>query len=158
VTVRAPVRNAPAIAVYNRQRRVRFDLNWLRKLADAAVGLAFKYAKPGRAPMLGKLSEVEVSIVSDSKIAAVHLEYMGIPGPTDVITFQHGEILISGETARANALRYRTSIERELALYTIHGLLHLNGFDDRTAGDAAEMHRLQARLLRESLALQSLPS
>jgi probable rRNA maturation factor len=158
VTVRAPVRNAPAIAVYNRQRRVRFDLEWLRKFAAVAINQVLKHTDSQRGSVLQELPEVEISVVSDSRIAAVHHQFMGIPGPTDVITFQHGEILISGETAATNSVRYGTSVEKEFALYTVHGLLHLNGFDDRTPREAADMHRLQARLLRDCLALRSLPS
>jgi probable rRNA maturation factor len=102
-----------------------------------------------------QLPEIEVAIVSDRVIAQVHRDFMGIPGATDVITFEHGEIVMSAQTARAYAREYGHSTDRELALYTIHGLLHLNGYDDTTARAAARMHSTQDRVLRACL--QSVP-
>ncbi len=72
---------------------------------------------------------------------------MQIPGPTDVITFQHGEIFISAETACRRAKTHRTSLGQELRLYLVHGLLHLHGFDDRDPASAARMHRVQERIV-----------
>ena len=68
-----------------------------------------------------ELDEVEVSFVDDETIADLHLQYMQIPGPTDVITFAHGEIHISVETAKAQASEYANDFERELMLYIVHG-------------------------------------
>ena len=42
---------------------------------------------------------MSVAIVSDRRIAEIHVDFMGIAGPTDVITFDHGDIVISAETA-----------------------------------------------------------
>ena len=69
--------------------------------------------------------------------------FMQIAGPTDVITFQHGEIFISIETAQRQARHYRTSLGHELRLYLVHGLLHLHGFDDQTAPSRARMSHIQ---------------
>ena len=68
-------------------------------------------------------------------------------GPTDVITFQHGEIFISAEMARRNARRFGNSLVRELRLYIVHGLLHLQGFDDREPRKARKMEALQRKIL-----------
>jgi probable rRNA maturation factor len=68
---------------------------------------------------------------------------MSIPGATDVITFEHGEIVISAETARAYAREHQHSVEHEIALYIVHGLLHLNGYDDTTPEAKREMFRVQ---------------
>ena len=57
---------------------------------------------------------------------------MSVDGPTDVITFRHGEIVISVETAERQAKEYSTSFDRELRLYFVHGLLHLVGLEDKT--------------------------
>jgi probable rRNA maturation factor len=75
---------------------------------------------------------------------------MNESGPTDVITFQHGEIFVSVEMARRNARRFGNSFERELRLYIVHGLLHLHGFDDRTAAGAREMEILQQEILQQA--------
>jgi probable rRNA maturation factor len=79
-------------------------------------------------------------------MAELHRRFFREPGPTDVITFQHGEIVVSTETARTQARRFGTSLEHELRLYVAHGLLHLRGFDDKTAAGAEEMKRIQEKL------------
>ncbi len=139
------------ITIQNRQRTVRFDLAWLRRVAALALEKCRACSADARFALAG-LPEVEVAIVSDRTIARVHMQFMAIPGPTDVITFAHGEIVISAETARANAAGYGHSIGEELALYTVHGLLHLNGFEDKTSRDAARMRKVQNRILSECLA------
>ena len=102
-------------------------------------------------PLAG-LEEIEVSVVSDRAIADVHRRFMNIPGATDVITFEHGEIVISVETAARYAAEYRQKPEHELGLYIIHGILHLNGYDDLTEPDAARMKAAQAGILARVLA------
>jgi len=101
---------------------------------------------------LASLSNVEVSFVSDAAIARVHRRFMGIPGATDVITFDHGELVVSTETARSNARNYGRTLDEELVLYIVHGLLHLNGFEDKKPDDAENMRQLQERILAKCLA------
>lgn len=96
--------------------------------------------------VLPKLAVVEVTVVSDDEIAAIHGEFLDDPTPTDVITFQHGEILISFDTALAVASDHGNTVEDELLLYLIHGLLHLNGHLDSKEGDRKVMHRIQDRI------------
>jgi len=95
---------------------------------------------------------VSVTLIDDLKIGRVHLQFMDDPSATDVITFpygEEGEILISVETAERQALEYGVSVERELVLYLIHGLLHLSGYGDTTETSRAEMDELQESLLAE---------
>ncbi len=143
------------IAVYNRQRRVPIALPWLRRFAGEALAPAFAVDSGSEADLP---AEVEVSIVSDRTIARVHRDFMGLPEPTDVITFHHGEIVASAETARARAAELGHSVEEELALYIVHGLLHLNGFDDVSPGDAARMRKVQHRLWKACLAQLPAPA
>jgi len=135
-----------SISVANRQRRVRVDLAALRDFAKNALDacLDLRQRKSSR---LADLGEVNVILVSDKRIAEIHEEFMNEAGPTDVITFQHGEIVISAETAKRQARFCRASLVHELRLYLVHGLLHLHGFDDKTAVGAAEMRRVQERLV-----------
>ena len=133
--------------VLNRQRRVPIDLAWVRSAADLALPRCLALSDDGRFA-LRDLEEITVVIVSDAAIARLHRDFMGIAGPTDVLTFEHGEIAISAETARDYAARYDQKVEVEIALYIIHGLLHLNGFDDLSPHPAARMHRAQQRVLR----------
>ncbi len=138
------------IVVRNLQRRLPLALPWLRRFAAVALEEAGSHSGDG-AFALPALDEVSVAIVSDRRIAQIHVDFMGIAGPTDVITFDHGDIVLSAETARTYAAEYGQSVDREVALYILHGLLHLNGFDDRTAGDRKRMHAVQARLFKVCL-------
>lgn len=136
----------PALSLQNRQRRVRYSLPWLRRFAESALAPCDQTTDTPLAP------EVEVTIVSDKTIAQVHLDFMGLPDATDVITFHHGEIVASADTAVARAKELGHSIEAELGLYIIHGLLHLKGFDDTSAREAARMHKVQHRIWQACLA------
>ena len=141
------------ISVMNKQRKVRFDLAWLRRAADAALAECVLHTGDGNFS-LQKLPLVDVAVVSDATIARVHVEFMAIPGATDVITFDHGEIVVSAETALACAKEHRHSVEHELALYIIHGLLHLNGFDDTTPAAKKKMFRVQDRVWRRVMKIK----
>ncbi len=139
------------ISVHNRQRSRPVRLPWLRHFAEIALQECARHSADDRFA-LRALDEVEISIVSDRVIADVHQRFMDIPGPTDVITFDHGEIVMSAQTAQHYAADYDHPLDQELALYIIHGLLHLNGYEDATAREAARMRRVQERLLRACLA------
>ena len=122
-----------------------FPIDKVEGIAGGAVEQAMAVAGDG-AP-LATLEEVEVTLVSDAVIADVHLEFMNVSGATDVITFDHGEILISTETAEVQGKENGNSIERETALYLVHGLLHLAGYADKSRDEFVEMERLQAGIL-----------
>lgn len=134
------------IVVVNRQRAVRVSIDALQAFAVRAYDACLSLAR-GRKGQLATLNQVEVILISDRRIAQIHRQFMQVPGPTDVITFHHGEIFISTETARRQAKLFRTTLERELQLYVLHGLLHLQGFEDKTKGEASEMSRVQDKLL-----------
>ena len=95
-------------------------------------------------------AEATVSIISDRRMAELHQRFMNIAGPTDVITFQHGEIFISAEMTCRNARRFGNPLKRELRLYVVHGLLHLHGFDDRDKAGARKMETLQRKIVSET--------
>lgn len=119
----------------------------MQKIVEKAYPLCLVAARHHRKN--GKLPpSLEVTIVSDRTIAAVHKDFMGIEGPTDVITFPYGEIVISAETARRNARHFENRIEAELALYVIHGILHLLKFDDKAPNDASLMRKEQQKILK----------
>ena len=140
----------PLLHVENRQRAVKFDLPWLRRFGERAIAESIVASGDERYG-LRELAEVEVAIVSDRVIAEVHRKFMQIDGATDVITFHHGEIVISADTARTTATELQHAVEEELGLYIIHGLLHLNGFDDHSERDRARMHSTQNRILQACL-------
>lgn len=135
----------PRITVHNRQRTVRLAVARLQSFAENALAECLKIRAP-RGSDLSALPEVAVVLVSDRRIAQLHRQFMGISGPTDVITFQHGEVFISTETARKQARAFGSSTLKEIQLYVIHGLLHLHGFGDTTTHSAKEMDAIQSRI------------
>ena len=133
----------PEISLLNRQRARTIDLELLSRFAQRALD---KVEAVGRTALP---AEIVAVLVSDRRISAIHLQFMQIAGPTDVITFQHGEIIISVETAYRQATQFGTELVEELCLYLLHGLLHLAGYDDATTFGSREMDRLQRTLMRE---------
>jgi probable rRNA maturation factor len=133
----------PEISLLNRQRSRTIDLQPLSRFAKRALE---KVAAVERTALP---AEIVAVLVSDRRISAMHLQFMQIAGPTDVITFQHGEIVISVETADRQATQLGTVMFDELCLYLLHGLLHLAGFDDATESGSREMDQLQQKLIRE---------
>ena len=137
------------ISVRNLQRKISVNVGDLERFAAKALRACLRLRK--REPTdLARLSEIFIWLVSDRRIALLHRQFLNQTGPTDVLTFQHGEIFISVETARRHALVFGNSLARELRLYIVHGLLHLHGFDDRNRIDARTMERMQKRILTAS--------
>ncbi|QQL43696.1 rRNA maturation RNase YbeY [Sulfuriroseicoccus oceanibius] len=141
------------ICVSNQHPALPFDEAWLESLMGDALEACL--AQPGSHPermVLPVLDELDVALVDDETIADVHVRFMDIPGETDVITFDHGEIVISLDTAQRYAKEFGNGFVEEVARYAVHGLLHLNGHEDAEEGERAAMHREQERILAESLA------
>jgi probable rRNA maturation factor len=135
----------PTITVHNRQRTIRVPLMALQEFAVRALQECLQIAQ--KKSGLANLTELSVLLVSNRRMAELHRRFFNLPGPTDVITFQHGEIFVSVEMARSHARRFGNSLEGELRLYVAHGLLHLHGLDDKTSADAAKMERAQEKLV-----------
>lgn len=96
-------------------------------------------------------------LVRDPEIRELKREWFGKDEATDVLSFpggetlvgprQLGDIVISLDTARRAAREFGTTLERELALYLAHGLLHLLGHDHQNRRDARAMEKLERKLL-----------
>ncbi|UCE58381.1 MAG: rRNA maturation RNase YbeY [Phycisphaerales bacterium] len=114
---------------------------------------------------------ISVAVVDDAHIARLNQTHLNHQGPTDVLAFDlsddegtavnegggrettvEGEIVVSYETAAREAYRRDHDCNAELALYTVHGTLHLLGHNDHSPEDAARMHQLEDDIL-ESLKL-----
>ena len=103
--------------------------------------------------------QIEVAIMDDKEIARLHKSYFGRRAVTDVISFDLTEnekgsrfevsLALGGEVARRQARKLKTSINKELCLYTAHGLLHAMGYDDKGPRKAARMHAREDELLTE---------
>lgn len=140
------------IEVFNHQSAQALDMRRLQRFADLVYEKVRGMPCPEGhevASVLKDLPSVEVAIVGDEVIAEVHERFMNIPGATDVITFEHGEIVISAETAAVQGSWEGTTCDEEIGLYLVHGLLHLLGYDDRSEAQAAEMRGRQDEVFQE---------
>jgi probable rRNA maturation factor len=137
----------PHITVRNLQRKIPVNVAELQDFGREAMHRCLQLRKR-KDTDLRKLHEVFVWLISDRRMASLHRKFMHQTGPTDVLTFQHGEISISVETARRHARAFSNSLANELRLYIVHGLLHLHGLDDQTQAGARKMKRMQERILR----------
>jgi probable rRNA maturation factor len=137
----------PRITVRNLQRAVRVNVGALQASAEKALCLCLDIRQKRATPLTG-LPEVSVLLISDRRMAALHRQFLKKSGPTDVMTFEHGEIFISAQTARHHACEFGNSLADELKLYVVHGLLHLHGYDDHRAPDARAMRARQRLILK----------
>lgn len=99
--------------------------------------------------VLSTLETVEIAVVDDETIATVHAEFLNDPTPTDAITFRHGEILVSCDTAAAYATAHGLSAEEELFRYMVHGLVHLHGYLDYEPEDREALFAVQEPLVTQ---------
>lgn len=98
---------------------------------------------------------LSVVFVDDARLAEMHDAYLGDPSPTDVITFDlgpegegpRGELYVSVERAEAMAVERGVTVARELALYLVHGTLHLCGFDDTESPMRARMRAAEHEVM-----------
>ncbi|NWK54334.1 rRNA maturation RNase YbeY [Verrucomicrobiaceae bacterium N1E253] len=139
----------PDIAVYNHQDRVTLTNELLARFESAAKAslMGVLEHRIGSRSVIQDLDEIEVSLIDDETIASVHEQFMSIPGATDVITFEHGEIHVGVETAVRQASEFSNDVDREIMLYIIHGLLHLAGHLDAKPDDQDRMNQIQEQLL-----------
>ena len=119
-------------------------------------------------------AHINVAVVNDERMAQLNEQYLGHHGPTDVLTFDlrdreriddqsapvgqldlsnileiEGEIVLSIDTATREAEARDHSVESEMALYAVHGTLHLLGHDDQSEAEAASMHEIEDAILSE---------
>jgi probable rRNA maturation factor len=100
-------------------------------------------------------SEVSLAFVDNETIHALNKRYLDHDEPTDVLSFPlgegkgglSGELVIGAEVARDQAKHHGHDVQAELALYVVHGLLHLCGYDDRDPPDAALMRARERHYL-----------
>ena len=140
----------PEITVRSLQRTVRINVAALQEFAQQALQLCFRIPR-NEPTQLKRLRAIFVLLISDRRMARLHRQFLKKAGPTDVLTFEHGEIFLSAERAREHARRFGSSLGQELRLYVVHGLLHLHGFDDRNEVEARRMARMQRQILAATL-------
>jgi len=137
--------------ILNRQRRHRVSVSRLQDF----VNLLSRQ-------LLLDSQTFTIVLVSDRAIRRLNRDFRNQDKPTDVLSFPTGledpphldkpgigDMIISVETARRQAFARHHSLERELCVLVIHGLLHLLGYDHEV--DQGEMHRKELKLQRELL-------
>ena len=103
-------------------------------------------------------AEISLAFVDNPTIHALNKRYLDHDEPTDVLSFPlsepkakklAGELVIGAEVAQAQAQQRGHDVLVELALYIIHGLLHLCGYDDKSDGAAAQMRERERHYLKQ---------
>jgi len=104
-------------------------------------------------PGADKKYRLSVVYLDDAEIAKLNERDLHHKGPTDVLAYplesNEGEVYISAETALREATERHIEPEGELILYTIHGTLHLLGYDDLDDEGFKEMHGIEKRIIEE---------
>ncbi len=104
-------------------------------------------------------AEISLAFVDNPTIHRLNLRYLQHDEPTDVLSFPlsdpsarrlSGELVIGAEVAKAQAEARGHAVEAELALYVIHGLLHLCGYNDKTSAQEKEMRQRERLYLRQA--------
>lgn len=99
---------------------------------------------------------IDAILVSDVQLAQLHADFLDDPSETDVIAFDlgdeeeggpAGEVYVSVDRARDVAAQRGVSVARELALYLVHGSLHLCGFDDHEENERERMRDAERAVL-----------
>jgi probable rRNA maturation factor len=120
-------------------------------------------------------AELCLRLVDEPAMETLHVRWMDLPGPTDVMSFPMdelrpgregatpelgvlGDIVLCPSVAAAQAREAGHATEEELLLLTTHGLLHLLGFDHAEPEEEKEMFELQRQLLLTFLATRGRPS
>ena len=101
-----------------------------------------------------KVGEVGYMFVNDEKILEVNREYLGHDYFTDIITFDYdegnvinGDLVISLDTVKTNAEKFKKTYDEELHRVIIHGILHLCGINDKGPGEREIMEAAENKAL-----------
>lgn len=108
--------------------------------------------------------ELSISLVDEDEMSALHVRWMDEPGATDVLSFPMdevkpnsssqgagmlGDIILCPDFAARQAEKLGHGLQQELELLTVHGVLHLLGFDHRQPEEKEIMFGLQEKFLQE---------
>ncbi|MEO7131139.1 MAG: rRNA maturation RNase YbeY [Dermatophilaceae bacterium] len=116
-----------------------------------------------------------IKLVDEATMEVLHVQWMDLPGPTDVMSFPMdelrpgkegqeaapgtlGDIVLCPSVATRQAAEAGHAPMEEMLLLTTHGLLHLLGYDHAEAAEEREMFELQRQLLLTFLATRNRPT
>ncbi|ASY13492.1 probable rRNA maturation factor [Candidatus Nanopelagicus hibericus] len=106
-------------------------------------------------------SELSIQIVTEEIMSELHMKWMNLPGPTDVLSFPMdemkpnsatsgpgivGDLVLCPSYAEKNG---KQTLEKELELLTVHGVLHLLGYDHEEENEEVVMFALQEEILKK---------
>jgi probable rRNA maturation factor len=135
------------IAIANPQETVAIDRTRMRQAVQTVL------AGEGETD-----AEISLAFVDNATSRQLNQRYLQHDQPTDVLSFPlsegkagklGGELVIGAEVAQDQAQERGHDVQAELALYVIHGLLHLCGYDDKTPTGAAKMRERERHYLQE---------
>ena len=134
------------IQLKNLQKKATLNLPQIQRIVKAI--LAYEHIKD---------ANLSFAFVTNQKIKSLNQKFLGRSYQTDVLSFDLrenkkdiliGEIIISIEMAIKNAQSFGNDLNNELALYIVHGILHLLGFDDHRPSDIKRMRKKEQQLLK----------
>jgi probable rRNA maturation factor len=136
-----------SVLLRNRQRIRKIDLRLLRRILLVCL----------RELLAMEHFEVGIEIVDSARMTELNEGFLRHAGSTDVISFDYGgkplpgrvlgDIYICIDEAICQAKRFRATWQEELVRYSVHGILHLLGYDDRTARLREKMKRVEDKLV-----------
>ena len=145
-----------------RRRQLQIAVTWGLRKSWRATGLLERVARQVAAAEGLRTGELSIAVVGDAAMRRLHARHLGAAHTTDVLAFDlgtdrrrgrlDGEIVVCADAARRCAGAHGATLREarsELALYVVHGLLHLAGYDDRTPRGFRRMHAREDELLRE---------
>lgn len=108
-----------------------------------------------------ELTELSIALVDEDEMTKLNEQYRGVAGPTDVLSFACdepsptlgdepillGDVIIAPSIAERQAAEFGHSVEHELDVLLVHGVLHLLGYDHETEEGAAAMAVREAAIL-----------
>jgi probable rRNA maturation factor len=139
--------------------RVLVDKRWVRKIVRQVL----------KAEEVASPCDVSLVFADAEKVKQLNRDYRGVNEPTDVLAFYMlpqkeldssfalppdgvthlGEVIISYPQALVQAKKQGHSLQRELALLVIHGILHLLGYDHEASGEERKMRARETELLEK---------
>ncbi len=120
------------------------DKQFSEKFFQRIISCAIKEVGKGK-----ETFELAISLVAPEEIKNLNRKYRGNNSVTDVLSFPElGDIIICPERVREDAERRGISLEQRMAWVTIHGFLHILGYDhERSLKDEKEMFELESKIL-----------
>jgi probable rRNA maturation factor len=160
---------------------VEFDIRPVPQEASAADRASWEAYVPARQQELvehcfrelhlAETVELSIAVVDEDEMADLHVQWMDLPGPTDVLSFPMdelragtaqepaegmlGDIVLCPPVAARQAAEAGHSTQDEFALLTVHGILHLLGHDHAEDDERRRMFALQRQLLSGFLGRQA---